>query len=236
MKVQERSGAASHRGSGSAQGVGERLPSTGRERKPALAALAVLLILAGALGATVLVLRAGERIEVVRISADIAAGKSVSDASMTPVMVADDPAVHYVRWEQREALKALQAKNSLVKGTIAIGEMFSDVKGLPEGKAYVGLSLKDGQYPAGLKAGDHVAAYRVSADATKPAGNAGAGEANTLLVRDARINEVIVGDGKAIGSGNLPVTVMVNTNEIAPLTQAAAAGQVSLVLIPSASG
>lgn len=238
MKVQERSGAANHRGSGSAQGVGERLPSTGRERKPALAALAVLLILVGALGATVLVLRAGDRIEVVRISAEIPAGKSVSDGNMTPVMVADDPAVNYVRWEQREALKALQAKNTLVKGTIAIGEMFSEGKGLPDGKAYVGLSLKDGQYPAGLKVGDHVAAYRVSADATKPAGNApgGAGEANTLLVRDAKVNDVFVGDGKAIGSGNLPVTIMVSTNEIAPLTQAAAAGQVSLVLIPSASG
>ncbi|MBT2446013.1 hypothetical protein J7F03_02695 [Streptomyces sp. ISL-43] len=235
MKVQERSGGASHRGSGSAQGVGERLPSSGRERKPALAALAVLLILVGALGATVLVLRAGERIEVVRISADVPAGKSVSDDTMTPVLVADDPAVHYVRWEQREALKALQAKNSLVKGTVAIGEMFSEGKGLPDGKAYVGLSLKDGQYPSGLKAGDHVAAYRVSADATKPAGN-GAAEANTLLVRDAKVNDVFVGDGKTIGSGNLPVTVMVSANEIAPLTQAAAAGQVSLVLIPSASG
>ncbi|MFD9306328.1 hypothetical protein ACFWCB_27345 [Streptomyces sp. NPDC060048] len=235
MKVQERSGGASHRGSGSAQGVGERLPSTGRERKPALAALAVLLILVGALGATVLVLRAGERIEVVRISADVAAGKSVTDDTMSPVLVADDPAVHYVRWEQREALKALQAKNSLVKGTIAIGEMFSEGKGLPDGKAFVGLSLKDGQYPAGLKAGDHVAAYRVSADAAKPAGNAAA-EANTLLVRDAKVNDVFVSDGKTIGNGNLPVTVMVSANEIAPLTQAAAAGQVSLVLIPSASG
>ncbi|MGW6703695.1 hypothetical protein ACWGDE_02200 [Streptomyces sp. NPDC054956] len=236
MKVQERSGAAGHRSSGPAQGVGERLPSSGRERKPALAALAVLLILIGALGATVLVLRAGERIEVVRISGDIPAGKSVTDATMTSVLVADDPAVHYVRWEQREALKALQAKNSLVKGTIAIGEMFTDVKGLPDGKAFVGLSLKDGQYPAGLKPGDHVAAYRVSADATKPATGAAAGAENTLLVKDARVNDVFVSDGKTIGSGNLPVTVMVSANEIAPLTQAAASGQVSLVLIPSAAG
>ncbi|MEV7525044.1 hypothetical protein [Streptomyces sp. NPDC091371] len=238
MKVQERAGAANHRGSGSAQGVGERLPSTGRERKPALAALAVLLILVGALGATVLVLRAGERIEVVRISADIPAGKSVTNDNMKPVMVADDPSVHYVRWEQREALKKLQAKASLVKGTIAIGEMFSEGKGLPDGKAYVGLALKEGQYPAGLKVGDHVSAYRVSSDATKPSGNAtsGAGEANTLLVKDARVNDVIVGDDKTISSGNLPVTVMVSTNEIAALTQAAAAGQVALVLIPSAAG
>ncbi|MFD9356756.1 hypothetical protein [Streptomyces sp. NPDC060031] len=238
MKVQERAGAANHRGSGAAQGVGERLPSAGRERKPALAALAVLLILVGALGATVLVLRAGDRIEVVRISADVPAGKSVTDAAMMSVMVAEDPAVNYVRWEQREALTKLQAKTTLVKGTIAIGEMFSEGKGLQDGKAYVGLSLKEGQYPAGLKVGDHVSAYRVGSDSAKPTGSSsGAGaDANTLLVRDARVNDVIAGDGKTIGSGNLPVTVMVAAGEIAPLTQAAAAGQVALVLIPSSSG
>ncbi|MGW5847044.1 hypothetical protein ACWFQ8_03590 [Streptomyces sp. NPDC055254] len=236
MKVQERSGAASHRGSGSAQGVGERLPSSGRERKPALAALAVLLILVGALGATVLVLRAGERIEVVRIVADLPAGKSVTDATMKPVMVAEDPAVHYVLWEQRETLKTLQAKNTLVKGTIPIGEMFAQDKGLPDGKALVGLSLKEGQYPAGLKVGDHVSAYKVTADTAAAAKPGSAGEGNTLLVKDAKVTDIFVGDGKAIGSGNLPVTVMVATGEIAPLTQAAAAGQVAVVLIPSANG
>ncbi|AWZ08535.1 MULTISPECIES: hypothetical protein [unclassified Streptomyces] len=236
MKVQERAGAPSHRGPGQAAPVGERLPTAGRERKPALAALAVLLILIGALGATVLVLRAGERIEVVRISAEVPAGKAVTDAAMTSVLVADDPAVDYVRWEQRDALKQLKAKNTLVKGTIAIGQMFSDVGGLPEGKAFVGLSLKAGQYPAGLKVGDHVAAYRVGGDAPKGGTAGGAADGNTLLVRDAKVNDVFVGEGGSIGSGNLPVTVMVGTAEIAPLTQAAAAGQVALVLIPGASG
>lgn len=58
MKVQERTGAGNHRVPSPAQSAGERLPTVARERKPALAALAVLLILVGALGATVLVLRA----------------------------------------------------------------------------------------------------------------------------------------------------------------------------------
>nr|WSX50406.1 hypothetical protein OG409_16495 [Streptomyces sp. NBC_00974] len=239
MKVQERAGAGNHRGSGPAGPVGERLPSAGRERKPALAALAVLLILIGALGATVLVLRAGERIEVVRISAEVPAGKSVTDASMSSVMVAEDPAVDYVRWEQRSALKELKAKTTLVKGTIAIGQMFSEAAGLPEGKAFVGLSLKAGQYPSGLKVGDHVSAYRVGSDGAKTTGpGAGGADANTLLVRDAKVNDVFSGGGGggSIGSGNLPVTVMVNTTEIASLTQAAAAGQVALVLIPASSG
>ncbi|MFD4761421.1 hypothetical protein ACFWOJ_21840 [Streptomyces sp. NPDC058439] len=229
MKVQERTGAGNHKSSGPAQHVGERLPMSARERKPALAALAVLLILVGALGATVLVLRAGERIEVVRISADVPAGKAVTDDSMKPVMVADDPGVNYVRWEQRNALKKLQAKNTLVAGTIAIGQMFSDKAGLPDGKAFVGIALKEGQYPAGIKVGDRVSAYRVGADADKSGGS----NANALIVQDAKVNDIVKGDDSTIGSGTLPVTIMVGSSDVAALTQAAAAGQVALVLVPS---
>ncbi|MDT9690576.1 hypothetical protein Q5762_19955 [Streptomyces sp. P9(2023)] len=233
MRVQERTGAGNHRSSGPAQHVGERLPTPPRERKPALAALAVLLILVGALGATVLVLRAGERIEVVRITKDVPAGKSVTDAAIAPVMVADDPDINYVRWEQKDVLKKLQTKNTLVAGTVAIGEMFSDKAGLPDGKAFVGLSLKEGQYPVGLKVGDKVSAYRVGGDAGKSDKGSGS---NTLLVQDATVNDILVGDGDSVGSGSLPVTVMVNGSEIAELTQAAAAGEVALVLVPSSSG
>ncbi|MBT2390818.1 hypothetical protein J7E87_15655 [Streptomyces sp. ISL-1] len=237
MKVQERTGAGNHRSSVPTQSAGERLPSPPRERKPALAALAVLLILVGALGATVLVLRAGERIEVVRITEDIPAGKSVSDSTMTSVMVADDPSIAYVPWEQKEGLKKLQAKNTLVAGTIAIGQMFSDKAGLPEGKAFVGLSLKEGQYPAGLKIGDSVAAYRVGDDAGKSnqPGSSGSSGGNALIVQSAKVNDIVRATGDTISSGNLPVTVMVSSSEVATLTQAASAGQVALVLVPSSS-
>ena len=237
MKVQERTGAGNHRSSLSAQSAGERLPSPPRERKPALAALAVLLILLGALGATVLVLRAGERIEVVKITGEVPAGKSVSDSTMTSVMVADDPSIHYVRWEQKDGLKKLQAKNTLVAGTIAIGEMFSDEAGLPDGKAFVGLSLKEGQYPAGLKVGDSVAAYRVGDAAGKSNSPASSGSSgtNALIVQSAKVNDIVKGDDTTISSGNLPVTVMVNSSDVAALTQAASAGQVALVLVPSSS-
>ena len=75
MKIQERTGAGGGRSSMPAPSMsGERLPTPPRERKPALAALAVLLILVGALGATMLVLRAGDRIEVVKVTKAIPAG------------------------------------------------------------------------------------------------------------------------------------------------------------------
>ena len=74
MKIQERTGAGAGRSAVPAgPSVGDRLPTPPRERKPALAALAVLLILVGALGATMLVLQAGDRIEVVKITEEIPA-------------------------------------------------------------------------------------------------------------------------------------------------------------------
>ncbi|NUR27045.1 MAG: hypothetical protein HOV83_14575, partial [Catenulispora sp.] len=61
-------GAAATVGAGpfaGARGAGPtRLPTAPRERKPALAALAVLLILAGALATVLLVNRSGHRISV----------------------------------------------------------------------------------------------------------------------------------------------------------------------------
>ena len=48
-----------------------RLPAPARERKPALAALAVLLILGGALGAGFLVLQSGKRVAAIEISTRI---------------------------------------------------------------------------------------------------------------------------------------------------------------------
>lgn len=58
---------------------GERLPSPPRERKPALAALAVLLILVGALGATLMVMRAGDKVSVVEVVAPVAAGNKIPE-------------------------------------------------------------------------------------------------------------------------------------------------------------
>jgi hypothetical protein len=102
---------------------------------------------------------------------------------------------------------------------------------LPDGKAFVGLALKEGQYPAGIKVGDRVSAYRVGADTDKSGGS----NANALIVQDAKVNDITEGDDSTIGSGTLPVTVMVSSSDVAALTQAAAAGQVALVLVPSTS-
>ncbi|MGA5795161.1 hypothetical protein ACPC27_07875 [Streptomyces cellulosae] len=240
MKIQERTGAGAGRSAAPAQpSVGDRLPTPPRERKPALAALAVLLILVGALGATMLVLQAGDRIEVVKITEEIPAGQAVDDSNTTSVMVAEDPGIHYVKWSQLDALKKLKAVTTIPKGVVAVGEMFGEEAKVPEGKALVGVSLKEGQYPAGLKSGSTVAAYRVGGTSRSGSGDdadggsAGSAGGDSVIVDKAVVN--YVQDRKSddiVGSTNLPVTLLVDEAQATALTQAASNGEVALVLVP----
>jgi hypothetical protein len=243
VKIQERTGAGAGRSSVPAQpAVGDRLPTPPRERKPALAALAVLLILVGALGATMLVLRAGNRVEVVKLTGTVQAGESITDSKITSVMVNDDSGASFVPWSQRDALKRLQAKSTLYSGTVLVGEMFSAKSAVDQGKATVGVALKEGQYPTNIKAGDTVAVYRVSASSgggssdsgsgSGSSGSAGSGGDNSLLVDRAVVSDVQRSSGDVISSTSLPVTLTVDTSDAAAVTQAASNGEVAVVQIP----
>ncbi len=238
MKIQERTGAGNHRSAAPAQpSVGDRLPTPPRERKPALAALAVLLILVGALGATMLVLQAGDRIEVVKVTEEIPAGESVTDDNVTSVMVAEDSSINYIPWSKLSALKSLKALTTIPKGTVPVGQMFGDEATTTKGKTLVGLSLKAGQFPAGIKQGDTVAAYRVieggtSSNSSSSSSTSGSG--NSLLVDKAIVTAVPQKSGdELVGSSNSAYTLAVDSDDAAALAQAAANSQVALVLVPN---
>lgn len=208
-----------------------------RERKPALAALAVLLILVGALGATMLVLQAGDRIEVVQVTEEIPTGGSVTNSNVTSVLVAEDASINYVKWDQLAALKKLKAMTTIYKDTVVMGQMFGDNVGDAQGKTLVGLSLKAGQFPAGIRRGDTVAAYRVTEGGSS--GNSSAstsGNSNAVLADKAVVTDVPEKSGdEIVASTNSAYTLAVDNDQAAALAQAAANGEVALVLVPSSN-
>lgn len=221
--------------------TGERLPVAPRERKPALAALAVLLILVGALGATVLVMRAGDRISAIEITEPVPGGERIPASAIREVMVADGSDISYVKWSDRTKLVNYRAAADLVKGSVLVTPMLTGADSqLKAGKAIIGLSLKGGQFPEGLKVGDTVAVYRVGNDAAKPtAGNSGnsgnSGGGNTLLADNAKVKAVPAG-GDGLGSSGSAYSIVVDQSDAGPLTLAASAGEVSLVLVPASKG
>jgi hypothetical protein len=213
----------------------------------------VLLILVGALGATVLVLRAGNKIQAIKITAPVAQGQSIPASAMTEADVASGTGINYVLWSQRNGLGGFRAATNLVPGTALVGEMLTQQSGLASGKVLVGVSLRDGQYPSGLKAGDNVAAYLVNTSGVTESGSgssagAGAGSgagksssatasSGSLLTASATVQSATATtDSNGVSSGNLPVTLVVNQSDAPALAQAASAGQVALVVVPSGSG
>ncbi|RCG27840.1 hypothetical protein DQ384_25255 [Sphaerisporangium album] len=133
-----------------------KLPVPPRERKPALAALALLLVLGGALATTLLVVRSGDRVSAIRITQQIGAGQPIILAAMEEVQIADT-GIAYVDYRQREKVAATFARVTLLPGTLLTEAMVStDSEQSGPGKVTLGLALKAGQVPLGLLRGDHV--------------------------------------------------------------------------------
>ncbi len=216
-----------------------------RERKPALAALAVLLILLGALGATVMVLRAGDKVSVVEITQNVAAGQPVPESAITEVDISEVDGVDFIRWNQRGDLTTgYVAKTNLEPGSVLSVNMITK-KGGPEqqaGKSLIGISVKEGQYPIGLHAGDTVAAYRVGNDVKDSSGTStsGTGDSGTAGPADTLISDSLVvetnpsaSDSSFGGDGSITINVLADNSDAGQLTIAASANEVALVRVPS---
>lgn len=145
-----------------------RLPTAPRERKPALAALAVLLILAGSLATMLLVTQSGHRISVVRVgSASIAAGSKLDAGQFVETSVAADNSIKYVLWSQVNQLQGQVTYNTLVKGSLLTTDMLTDQSSAPAGVApgstLMGIQVKQGHYPTGqMYIGDKFTLYTVT--------------------------------------------------------------------------
>ena len=199
-----------------------RLPVPPRERKPALAALAVLLILGGALATTLLTMRAGDRVSAIRITRQIAAGQPIALAAMEEVQVART-GVEYVPWRLRDQVAKTYAKVPLVPGTLLIrGMTTSASEELGPGKAIVGLALKAGQMPADLAEGDRVQVIHV------PARNDGA---SRVLVQNALVHSI---GTSGRGGGGL-VSIIVDTADSPTVAQHSSSGEIALAVLPGAS-
>lgn len=209
--------------------VGDRLPAPPRERRPALAALAVFLILAGALVSTMLVLQSGDRVSVVMIHKMVSAGGRISSSDITEARVAQDGGIDYVPWRQRTMLDRYHARTDLVPGTLLIGSMLTDGPTVHAGQVVVGLSLKSGQYPVGLAKGDHVALYYVGTSG-RTASRSTFGQP---LVDSAWIDTIPSGKNDEFSSGDAQFSVFVAQENAAVLAQAAAAGNVAVVKLGS---
>ncbi|WP_157436372.1 hypothetical protein [Actinospica robiniae] len=180
-----------------------RPPTTSRERKPALAALALLLIAAGVLASVYLQMQAGNRVGVIQVTRHVAQGQQITDADISEAMVAQDSSINYVTWSQRGQLSQYTAETDLVPGTLLIGQMLNSSPAADGNLMTFAVSLTASQYPPSLGVGDTVSAYYVG---TQP-GTTGGADVTLLLATSVRIVELPGDNGSSNSAGVFEISV-----------------------------
>jgi hypothetical protein len=213
---------------------GRRMPSAPRERKPALAALAVLLVALGAVAAGYLVISAGHRVGAVEITQDVGQGQRIPASAIKEVEIASNTGLNYVAWQYANRVTAVYAAVHIPAGTLLTPAMTTATNNLAAGKVEVGLSLKAGQAPASLLIGQTVEAYPVGTGSgcggNGNGAGSGTGTAPGVPIATGTIASV-TGSTSANGS-TAAVTLAVSSADAGTLACYASAGDVAIALTP----
>lgn len=226
----ERRRARDQRGIRSSQAMkADRLPSPPRQRRPALAALAVLLIVGGAAVAALLAMRVDSRVPVLQANQTIYAGQELTaDMFTTTQVAAEDTAL--VPESQQHRVYGNYASTTINQGQLLDSYMVSGEGFLDDGRVAVGAALAVGRYPAeGLQPGDVVNLVRVTDDGA------------STLVSGASVSWVggtATGEDAARqgGSAILTLTVMVDSDDAAKVAAANMNSQLAVVLVERGAG
>lgn len=215
---------------------GPRLtPPKGRRRRPALAVILVLAATLGALGAVSLYSSAGARQQVLVLARDVAPGQAITAADLRVVSVSADPMLRPVAASQRGAVVGKTARAQLAAGTLLSGAQLGAPLAAQRGEVVVGLALKAGRYPSGLRAGDKVVVVidnppsdsTSKTDAAVPRLGSPVGEARILSASRPA-------EGSSSGNASGLISI-VTDDQIGPtVAGASAADRVSLILAPAA--
>lgn len=206
-----------------------RVPSVPRDRKPALAALGLLLVLVGALASVYLQQQSKNRVGVVEITKTVPGGQAITADEIGEVMVAPDSSISYVTWAQAQAgaLQGYTARSDLEAGTLLVGQMLTTAAPLAPGQEVVGIALKDGQYPVGIQVGDTVSAYYVSNKNADQTGQSFLTDGFTTppIVANVRVYDV----EQSNTNGDVDISLVLNQLNANAVAQAASGTNLVLV-------
>lgn len=213
-----------------------RLPARARDRRPALAALAILLILIGALGSALIAYRSGDRVEVLVAARDIEPGTQVGRDDFRVARIATEGAA-VIDATAVDNFVGSFATGRVPEGTLVNNQMFTVGGVVPEGAQLVGVTVPVPQRPSEeLRTGDVVAVYRVptegggfaedrptAAELVVPAARvvhlnqAASGDTRhlTLLLADAQVAQVVlINAGGQLALTRLPDTVLPEVDQL----------------------
>ena len=214
---------------------GRRMPSAPRERKPALAAVAILLVALGAASAGYLVLNAGHRVGAVEITQDVGQGQQIPASAIKEVQINADTDVHYVAWQYASRVTGVFARVQIPAGTLLTSNMTAATSNLTAGKVEVGLSLKPGQAPTNLLIGQTVRAFPVGTGSGCGGGANGTGGTGVAATPGEPITTgtiVSVSGSTATNGSTAAITLAVPETDAGVLACYASAQDVAIALTP----
>jgi hypothetical protein len=201
-----------------------RLPVAPRDKRPALAALALLLILMGALGSALLVFRSGDRESVLAASDDIAFGQVMSRSDFTTVRAAAEGAA-LVPARLVDSYVGTRATSAIPAGALLSPKMFSVDTLVPDNGEGVGIVVDATRRPSQVPhTGQVVRVYFVSGNGTSTE----ATPDNPVVVNAARV----IGVGSGSGAGTRSITVLVRSDLAADVANFASSGNLAVTVLP----
>jgi hypothetical protein len=196
-----------------------------RQKRPGYAAIAIVLIVGlGALGAY-FYSKAGEKTPVVVVTKDVPAGHRITRDDLSTVNVAGG--VTAIAGSHLDSVVGEVAAVELLPNTLLQRSMVTSASPLPAGSSMVGVELKPGQMPAaGVTDGASVQVLQLpnknTTSATSSAQNA------SVLATSATVYDSATDPSQ---TGGMLVTLIVPSDEAAPIAAASSAGLVALVQV-----
>ena len=232
---------------------GSALPAPARTRSPLLAVGSIAVIVASVAAFVTIYADASHQVPVLVVVRPVAAGAEITAADLGEDGISSSGSLDAVPASQASTVVGRLAGVPLAPGSLlALSEVTSG-QPIKAGDAVVGIALKDGQLPAsGLQPGDQVMVVQtnapgspVTASSTVPSSPGsgptsmapnGTGSSTGVLVPVARVTTVAQPASGSSGSETELVSVEVSETLAAQVSVAAAADQVSLVLVPGNGG
>ncbi len=212
---------------GGQQGFGQPPASRRQQRNVAGVLLGLLLIVFSAVAVALYAANVGHRRAVLVVTRSVQAGSVIVSTDLGEVRISADPALHSIPSSQRDRIVGNVAAVSLVPGELVTSGQLSSGPRLAAGQAVVGLSLRPGQFPAGLRPPDQVMVVDAGPTAGGSASASAAPFSTAVLVPRAEVFSVDLA-----ADGQTTVASIITSQSLAPeVVEAGAKGGVSLVLL-----
>lgn len=202
-------------------------PPRAPRRRAALTGLIVGLLLAGvcAFGFSAILGSVDKRSPVLVAARPVVAGQRFTSADLAVVKVGADSGVQTVAAADQNRVVGRVAAVGVPAGSLLTPKHISTAPAVEAGSAVVGLALRAGQFPPGIRPGDRVRLVSTAGQSQTDQNSQGA-----VLVAEAKV--VAVGTETAQGGA---VSVVVRDADAAKVTAAAASGSVGVALLGGAA-